>query len=136
MIAYPDCVLYKSRVLVCIRIGNCRTETLEIVVWDLVRISPQGREFQTGFHGREGKGVYLDGIENVFAAAERWKKIVDPGEQRIGTELPRIPSTFHTQGFGQVKAVLTGLARKDRGTSETFDEVRNFGQRVGAVGAR
>ena len=81
---------------------------------DLVCISPQGRQFQTGFHGRECEGAYLDGIENVFTSAKGWKKIVDPSEQRISTELPRVSSSFHTQGFGQVQAMLAGLAGKDR----------------------
>ncbi len=69
MITDPDRVLHKSGVLVRIRMSYRRAEALQVVMRYLVRVSPQRREFQTGFHRFETERIYLDGIENVLTAA-------------------------------------------------------------------
>ena len=102
--------------------GRRRTETLQIIMRHLVRIGPQRREFQSGFHGLEGEWIYLDGIENVFSAAERRKEVVDPGQQRIAAELPGISFPLHTERLFQMQAVLAGLPGKNRGASKARDD--------------
>ena len=105
-------------------------------MWDRMRVSPQGREFQARLHGLEGERAHLDGIKNVLAARQGRKEVVDPGEQGIATELPGMPFALHTDGFSQMQAVLAGLARQNGGAAKAINDAGNSGERGGCVAAR
>jgi len=63
-----DVVLGEAGVFVTVRICHGRAETLKVVMRDLMRVSPQRREFQSGLLGFEGERVHLDRVENVLPA--------------------------------------------------------------------
>src|SRR5205823_8462377 len=90
MIVNANCVLRKSRVLVRVRMRDGGTEALKIIVWHLVRVSPQRRKFQAAFHRLKGERIHFDWVENVLPAEQRWKVVVDPCEQRVAAEFPGV----------------------------------------------
>ena len=79
-----------------------------------MRIGAQPREFHAGFHGFEGERIYLDGIEYVFAAAERREKVINPAKQDVATEFPGMSLAFDAEGLRHMQTMLPGLARKNR----------------------
>jgi hypothetical protein len=89
-----------------------------------VGIGAQRGEFQSAFLGDEGEGVDFDLVEDVFAAGERWKEIVDLGEERVAAEFPRIPASLEIQRLRQVKAAFVGAPGQNGRPSKTFDNAR------------
>src|SRR5438132_12225513 len=107
MIVNANCVLRKSRVLVRVRMRDGGTEALKIIVWHLVRGSTQRRKFQAAFHRLEGEGIHFDWVENVLPAAQRWKVVVDPCEQRVAAEVAGVAAAVQANGCGGGGAMLT-----------------------------
>jgi len=79
---------------------------LQIVMRNGVGVGAEGRERKSGFLGFEGEGIDLDDIENIFAALLAGKKIVDPGDKGIATELEGMAAAIEAEGFGELGAVF------------------------------
>jgi hypothetical protein len=59
-----------------------------------VRVSQQQRKQQARLLRREGEGINLDEIEDVFSAGLRREIVIDPGEQSVAAKLPGVPLAF------------------------------------------
>ena len=128
-----DGVLRESGVLISVGMRSGAAEVLQIVVRDFVGVRAQGAQRESGFHGLEGEGIDLDGIEKIFAALLAGEKIVDPSEEAVAAELPCIAAAFVADRFGEVQAMLAGLAGKKVGASYAVEDVKNFNQHVVSV---
>src|SRR5689334_12411055 len=111
-------------------------EILDVVLGNLMGVGAEGREHQPVEHGLEGEGVDGDVVEDEFALGERGKVVVDPREERVTAEFPRVAAGVEAESLGQVQAVLSCAPGKNRGPSETVNYGGDTGERVSRVAAR
>src|ERR1700693_460554 len=102
MIGHPKHVLREWRVFVGVRMADCRSKILNIVVWDLVSVSAERGQFQTAKHRLKREWIYTNGIENILAPEIRREKIIDLRDQRVTPKFPRMASTFPADGLGKM----------------------------------
>ena len=99
-------------------------------------VGAERSEFESGFHGLEGEGIDFDGIEEEFAALLAGEEIVNPGEETVAAELPGMATAFEADGFGEMQAMLAGLAGKHTGASDAVEDGGNFDEHVAGVAER
>ncbi len=75
MVGHTDRVLYKSRVLIGVRMGGRRAETLQVIMRDLVRVGAQWSEFQAGFLRLKRKRIYLMGLNRYSPPPSDGKRL-------------------------------------------------------------
>src|SRR5882724_206683 len=134
MVGNSDRVLGESGIFIGVGIRGGAAEVLQIVVRDFVSVGAQRRELEPRFHRLKRKRIYLERIEEIFAALLARKKIVDLGEQAITAELPGIARTVVTESFGQMQAVLARLPRQQVGAPNAVHDGWNLDQHVAGVG--
>jgi len=113
-----------------------RAEILDVVAGHLVGVSAQRRNFHTGEHGFERRRVHLDVPEDVFAAEQGWKEVVDRGEESIAAKLPGMAMALETERFRHVQAMFAGTARQDGRPAKAVGNVGDLGQRIARIAAR
>src|SRR5207245_4530192 len=91
-----------------------RAEILDVVAGHLVGVSAKRRNFHTGEHGFERRRVHLDVPEDVFAAEQGWKEVVDRGEESIAAKLPGMAMALETE----LSATCKRCSRVRRGKME------------------
>src|ERR1700691_4291398 len=106
MIGGADRILRECGIVVAVGIGSGGAEVLQIIMRDSVSVGAERGERESGFLRFEGKGVDLDGIENVFAALLAGKIIVEPGDEGVAAELERVAAGIEAESFGKLAAMF------------------------------
>ena len=134
MIGKANRVLCEGGVVVAVGVGGGWSEILQIISWDCVSVGAERCEGKSGLHGFEGKRIDFDGIENVFAALLAGEEVVDPGKERVASELERMPAGIEAQSFSKLGAMFARGTGKLVGAANAIDDVGDFDQRIGGVG--
>src|SRR5689334_2826434 len=105
-------------------------EVLQIVVRHFVSERAQRGERETGLHGLEREGIHLDGVEEKFSALLVGKEVVDPSQQPVTAELPRMPVALEAERFDEMQAMLSSLSRQQVRPPYSVEDGRNLHEDV------